>query len=321
MEKQRIGFIGLGNMGLGMASCLVKSGYKVVAYNRTGVKGAKLEALGASIAATPSEAVADADAVVLSLKDSHAVEAVLSGPDGVFSSLRVGGYLINTSTVSPAFARELAEKAAKAGYRALDACILGNPAHAFQGELRVMVGGNQTDFSAVEPILQTIGKEVSYLGASGLGATMKLVLNMLMGVQMQSLAEAVVFGEVSGLPREKILSLIARSGYSSPVMSFRCELMQRRAFQNVSFKLALMQKDMALVSATSQDLHVPLPVTECASAMLAEAMQEGLGDLDVAATLALMERRAGLEGYSWPTEDNDQRHADRSGQTFQEVRS
>src|SRR6185503_5348868 len=126
-------------------------------------------------------------------------------------------------------------------------------------------------FEAVKGILETIGKEVSYLGASGMGATMKLVLNMLMGVQMPALAEAVVFGERAGLPRAKILQMIASSGYSSPVMSFRCGMMGRRSFDQAAFKLALMRKDMMLVLEECQKLDVPIPVSETAYSMLTAA--------------------------------------------------
>jgi len=163
-----------------------------------------------------------------------------------------------------------------------------------------MVGADEADFREVEPILHAIGKEVVYLGPNGMGATMKLVLNMLMGVQMTALAEAVVFGEQAGLPRDKILQMIANSGYSSPMMSFRCGMMGRRSFQQAAFKLALMRKDMMLVLNECQNLGVPMPVSESAYAMLTAAQQRGLGDLDVAAILAFMEQISGLDRYPWP---------------------
>jgi len=149
--------------------------------------------------------------------------------------------------------------------------------------------------------LHTLGKEVTYLGGSGLGATMKLVLNMLMGIEMQALAEAVVFGERAGLSRDKILQMIAPSGYSSPVMRFKCGAMERRSFQQVDFKLALMRKDMMLVLKECQDLGVPMPVSESTYAMLTAAKQRGLGEVDCAAILAFMEEISGLKGkYPWP---------------------
>ncbi len=300
MAKQRIGFIGLGNMGLGMACRLAESGYDIAVYNRTRSKAEPVEELGARVADSPADAAAGADVLMLSLANQDAVRAVLFGEDGAVAVLPDAAYIVDMSTVSPDFARELAETAPRTGHRALDACVFGAPMHARSGELRVMVGADEADFGAVEEILQTIGKEVTYLGDSGNGATMKLVLNMLMGVQMPALAEAIVFGERAGLRREDILNMIAGSGYSSPVMTFRCGFIGRRAFENAAFRLSLMRKDMMLVLAESQGLSVPMPVAESAYATLTAAQQQGLGDLDVAAVVAFMERMAGMDDYPWP---------------------
>ncbi len=300
MGKQRIGFIGLGNMGAGMASRLAESGYELAVYNRTREKAAPVAELGARVADSPSDAAADADVLMLSLANQDAVREVLFGEDGALATLPKGAYIVDMSTIPPDFARELAQTAPESGHRALDACVYGAPMHARSGELRVMVGADEADFRATEEILEAIGKEVTYLGANGMGATMKLVLNMLMGVQMPALAEAIVFGERAGLRREDILKMIAGSGYSSPVMTFRCQLMGRRAFDNAAFRLSLMRKDMMLVLAESQGLDVPMPVAESAYSMLTAAQQQGLGDLDIAAILAFMERMAGMEDYPWP---------------------
>jgi 3-hydroxyisobutyrate dehydrogenase len=303
MDKQRIAFIGLGVMGGGMASRLVESGYDVAVYNRTRSKAEEVGKLGARVADSAADAAGEADVVMLSLADQNVVSKLVFDKGGVLETLHEGGYLVDMSTVPPDFARELATRAREAGYRALDACVLGNPFHARQGELRVMAGGDENDFRAVEPILEAVGKEVTYLGDSGMGATMKLVLNMLMGVQMPALAEAVVFGERAGLDRGKILEMISKSGYSSPVMSFRCAIMGQRNFELAAFKLGLMRKDMTLVLRESQKLSVPMPVSESAYAMLTAGQQQGLGDLDVAAILALQERMAGMDSYPWPGSD------------------
>src|SRR5687767_6977029 len=215
---QKLAYIGLGNMGGGMACRLAESGYDVTVYNRTRDKAAPVEELGGKVADSPAAAAAEADVVMLSLANQDIVSGMLFGDDGVFGSLREGGYVVDMSTVPPAFARELAGKAAEAGYHALDACVYGAPFHARSGDLRVMVGGEEADYKAVEEVLDTLGKQLTYLGPSGMGATMKLVVNMLMGVQMPALAEAVVFGERAGLPRKAILDMINGSGYSSPVM-------------------------------------------------------------------------------------------------------
>ena len=303
LSKEKIGFIGLGVMGAGMAARLAESGYELAVYNRTRSKADPVAELGARVADSPADAAREADVVMTSLADQNVVEQIVFGDNGVASTLRPGGYIVDMSTVPPPYARQLGERAVAAGHKALDACVLGAPFHARSGELRVMVGGDEADFAALNAIFETIGKEVTYLGGNGMGASMKLVLNMLMGVQMPALAEAVVFGERAGLPREKILDMIAKSGYSSPVMSFRCMLMAQRAFENPSFKLSLMRKDMMLVLDECKELNVPLPVSETAYSMLTAAKQQGLGELDVAAMLAFQERMSGLEGYPWPGSD------------------
>ena len=301
-DKQKLAYIGLGNMGLGMACRLAEAGYELAVYNRTREKAADAEELGARVADSPADAASGADVVMLSLANQGIVEAMLFGDDGVFGSLGEGGYVVDMSTIPPAFAREVAEKAKASGYRALDACVYGAPMHARSGELRVMVGGDEADYKAIESVLDVLGKQLAYLGPNGMGATMKLVVNMLMGVQMPALAEAVVFGERAGLPRDKILQMISGSGYSSPVMNFRCGMMERRQFENAAFRLSLMRKDMMLVLQESQELGVPLPVSESAYSMLTAAAQQGLGDLDVAAILAFQERLAGMEDYPWPVD-------------------
>jgi 3-hydroxyisobutyrate dehydrogenase len=297
---RKIAFIGLGVMGAGMASRLAENGYDITVYNRTRSKADEVGELGAKVADTPADAAKDADVVMISLADQNVVSKVVFDEDGIFETLGAGSYVLDMSTVTPEFARELNGKAREAGYRHLDTCVLGNPMHARQGELRVMAGGDEGDFKAVEPLLEAVGKEVTYLGEAGMGATMKLVLNMLMGVQMPALAEAVVFGERAGLDRKDILEMISKSGYSSPVMSFRCAIMEQRNFDFAAFKLGLMRKDMMLVLSESQKLEVPMPVSESAYAALTAAKQQGLGEKDVAAILAFQERMAGLEGYEWP---------------------
>lgn len=307
MEKYKIGFIGLGNMGGGMAARLAESGFEIAVYNRTRSKAEEVASLGARVADSPSDAARDADVVMLSLANMHVVETMLfgdgNGGDGVFGTLRDGGYVVDMSTVPPDFARGLAERAAGAGYRALDARVYGAPEHARSGELRFMVGGDEGDFEALQPVWEALGKETTYLGGPGMGATMKLVLNMLMGVQMPALAEAIVFGERAGLPRDKMFKMISGSGYSSPVMNFRCAIMARRAFDHDAFKLELMRKDMMLVLAESAGLGVPLPVSETAYSMLTAATQQGLGELDVAAILPFMERMAGITETPWPLDE------------------
>jgi 3-hydroxyisobutyrate dehydrogenase len=301
MATPKIAFIGLGAMGGGMASRLLATGSHVTVYNRTRSKGEDLATRGAVLADTPAEAATGAEVVFLSLATSEVVETLLFGPDGVVETLPKGALVADMSTVAPDFAVALRDRLAASSHRALDACVLGNASHAKNGELRFMIGGAAEDVATLRPVIEPLAKEVVHLGESGKGATAKLALNLLMGVEMQALAEAIVFGEKAGLDRPALISLIAASGYSAPVMKFKAGVMARRAFENPDFRLKLMRKDLGLVLAETQRLGVPMPATAASHDWLTNAKNQGLGEHDCASILAILEQAAGL-GYPWPGE-------------------
>lgn len=299
MGAPKIAFIGLGAMGGGMAARLLESGAHVTVFNRTRAKGADLAEKGAVLADTPAEAAAGAEIVFLSLATSEVVESLLFGENGVVETLPKSAIVADMSTVAPDFAVGLRDRLAQTGHRGLDACVLGNAQHAKDGELRFMIGGAAEDVEAIRPVIAHLAKEIVHLGESGKGATAKLALNLLMGVEMQALAEAVVFGEKAGLDRGTLIRLIAASGYSAPVMKFKAGVMARRAFENPDFRLKLMRKDLGLVLAETQRLGVPMPATAASHDWLTNAKNQGLGEHDCAALIALMEQASGLD-YPWP---------------------
>jgi 3-hydroxyisobutyrate dehydrogenase len=299
--ERKVGFIGLGAMGSGMVSRLLEAGQHVTVYNRTRSRGASLAEQGAVLAATPAEAAAGAEVVFLSLATSEVVESLLFGENGAVSGLPEGAIVADMSTVAPDFARSLAARLATTGHRVLDACVLGNAQHAAAGELRFMIGGAEEDVAALAPVIEPLSKDVVHLGPSGMGATAKLALNLLMGVQMQALTEAIVFGERAGLDRATLIRLIAASGYSSPMVKFKAGVMARRAFEKADFRLKLMRKDLGLVLAETARLGVPMPSTSVSYDWLTSALNKGLGEHDCAALLAFMEGVSGLD-YPWPGE-------------------
>jgi 3-hydroxyisobutyrate dehydrogenase len=291
MDIRRIGFLGLGAMGSGMAGRLARAGFEVSAYNRTAVPFAEP---GVQVADTPALAARDVDVLVLSLASSSAVESVLFGADGALTTAGAGTLIADTSTVSPDAARDLASRLASAGHRALDACVLGNAQHAASGELRFMIGGASSDVLALRPVLDVLAKDVIHVGDHGMGATAKIAMNLLMGVQLQAFAEAVVFGERAGLDRGELIRMITASGYSSPMMRFKGGVLARRAFDRADFRLSLMRKDMLLALAEGQRLGVPMPATSASYDVLTAAVNAGLGELDCAAILVEVERSSGM---------------------------
>ncbi|MFI1395508.1 NAD(P)-binding domain-containing protein [Streptomyces sp. NPDC020681] len=277
-ETDRIAFIGLGNMGAGMAHSLIDAGNALTVYNRTAAKTEPLAEAGATVAANAAEAAAGRSVVVLSLSDEPAVEDVLFGQ--IVPVLAPGAIVVDTSTVSPAYAKESAARLSAAGLRRVEACVVGNPFQAREGKLRVYTSGNQDDIDEVHALLHTIGSEVVHLGEPGTAATIKLIFNLLLGAQVASLAEAVAYGIEAGLDRDRLLGAIAGSGFSSVVMRFRAELMRKSSYEPAFFRSTLMEKDLRLAIDDAGLAGVRLPVLDTVRASFAAAVAAGDGDKD-----------------------------------------
>ncbi|GAA2150500.1 NAD(P)-dependent oxidoreductase [Kitasatospora kazusensis] len=280
MSQTRLAFIGLGSMGGGMAHRLLRSGFELTVHNRTAARAEPLAAEGAVVAGSPALAAAGVRTVLLSLSDEAAVEQVLFGE--LVPVLEPGSTVVDTSTVSPGYAREAAARLAAAGLRRVEACVVGNPLQAREGQLRVFAAGDEQDIEAVRPVLEAIGSELVLFGAPGAAATAKLILNLLLGAQVASLAEAVTYGERAGLDRDQLLATIAGSGFSSQVMRFRAELMRKGSYRPAFFRAALMEKDLRLAVADAEAVRVAMPVLDTVRAAFAGVVEAGDGDQDAA---------------------------------------
>lgn len=267
-------------MGAGMAHSLLDAGFDVTVHNRTASRAAPLAEAGAHVATSAAGAAADRDTVVLSLSDEAAVDEVLFGQ--VLPVLRPGATVVDTSTVSPRYARDSARRLGAAGVRRVEACVVGNPLQARQGALRVFAAGEEQDIEAVRDLLEAIGTEVVTVGAPGTAATVKLVLNLLLGAQVAALAEAVAYGVRAGLDRDQLLASVAGSGFSSAVLRFRAELMRKDSYEPAFFRSALMAKDLRLAVSDGADLGVPMPVLETVRGRFEDVVRAGDGDKDAA---------------------------------------
>lgn len=259
-----VAVIGLGTMGSGMAHRLTDQGATVRAYNRT--PGPVVTA------ATPADAARGADLVLVSVADDDALRAVLTGPDGVFAA--APPLVVNATTVAPATVREL-------GGPLVDAGVLGNGQHARDGLLRWYVGGPDSLVRQAQPVLAALGQQVRHVGALGDGMALKLVMNLVMGVEMQVLAEAVALGGAAGLDRQLVLDTITGSGFAAPVMRFKAARMAGRDYERPDFRLRHMAKDLAL--AVAQAGGTDLPMTAASAVSHAAAVGRGLGEQDCAA--------------------------------------
>jgi 3-hydroxyisobutyrate dehydrogenase-like beta-hydroxyacid dehydrogenase len=284
----RIAAVGLGNMGAGMALRLLDAGHPLVVHNRTVERARPLVDAGATLAATAADAVRSADLVLLSLADEAAVEQVLFGE--LVGALPSGAVVVDTSTVSPAYARQAARRLGEAGFRRVEACVIGNPLQARDGELRIVTAGDWADVDAVEPVLQKLAQEVTYLGEPGMAATMKLVLNLLLGAQVASFAEAISYGERAGLDRDAMLAAITRNnGFSSRVMLFRARFFAQRDYLPAAFRARLLEKDLRLAIDEAAALGLSLPVIERTAEQFHRVVASGLGDQDAAVILELQD--------------------------------
>ncbi len=291
-DQVKLGFIGLGNMGSRIAQRLLDHGYPLVAYD-TNIAKAEAVAGGRGFAARNILGLTRTVDVILScLTNDEAVQSVYAGPEGVFAQARPGTIVLEMSTISPESSRELHRLGTKSGIDVLDVAISGSTPAAEQGILTLLAGGNKELFYAAEPIFQAIAKQYFLLGGPGSGTAMKLVVNTLLGVGMQAIAEAVVLGEKAGLDRETLLGVLSKTAVVAPAHVGK---LARVAINDYSpqFPLSLMNKDFGLILRAAAKTNVSMPVTEAAFRVNSEELAAG-GDQDFSAVLRRMEEVAGI---------------------------
>ncbi len=279
--KPAIGFIGLGLMGRPMAACLLKAGYALTVWNRTASRGDALVAQGAQRGATPREAAARSDIVFTIVSDPPALEAVLWGETGALAGLRRGSVLIDSSTVSPALARRIATAVEPLGAQFLDAPVTGGTWGAEKGELVFMVGGQAETLKRVEPVLSAMGKRWFHLGPAGAGQTIKLAMNLMLGLQVYAFAEALALVRSAGIPGESLLEVLQSSMGRSGVLDIKAPMMLKGEYPP-SFPLRLMHKDFNLALELAQQLGVALPAAAAARETYSAVDAAAKQDLDFA---------------------------------------
>jgi 3-hydroxyisobutyrate dehydrogenase-like beta-hydroxyacid dehydrogenase len=277
--------IGLGGMGAGMVQCLRAAGFSLVIFNRTAAKAERLASEGARVARSSAEAVRAARIVVLSLSDEVAVEQVLFGE--LAAELRHGALVVDTSTVSPAYSASATARLARRGARRVEACVLGNPRMAQSGNLRIFTAGQPRDADEARPVLSALAQEIRHIGPAGAACALKLAFNLVLGNQVAALAEALFLTDGVGLDRDLLLTTLASSGFSSPTLAFRAELIRARRYDPPAFRSALMEKDLRLAVGEAAAHGFALPVTAAAASRFADAVRVGDGDKDAAVVAEL----------------------------------
>jgi 3-hydroxyisobutyrate dehydrogenase len=295
----RIGFIGVGTMGLPMAVNLVKKGFAVTAYdlNAQAVKAAV--AAGMTAAASAAEAVAGADIVVTMLPSSPHVESVYGGDGGIINAARKGTLCIDMSTVDPAASRRVAATAAGRGLRFVDAPVSGGTPRAIDGTLAIMVGASGEDFQAALPALQAMGANVIHVGPVGSGEVAKLCNNLIAGVTAVAVSEAFRIAEGFGVDAKTVTEVIAKSSGNTWVMENMHPvpgLVARAASSNdyaPGFMTDLMCKDVGLAVDAARNLRIPLFVAPAAQQVYRLASSHGLARKDFTSVYSFLKPSAG----------------------------
>jgi len=294
--KPGIGFIGMGHMGSHMAQRLLDAGYQLTVYDRTKEKTKALRQRGAQMAETPKDLAATCQVVMICVTDDEAQYNVMFGPDGMLTDIHVGSVIIDLSTVSPDASRRLSQAAQEKQVSMIDAAVSGSVPQVDQGSLVIFVGGEHKTYEQCKPLLDVLGTNSFYMGASGMGTTMKLVVNTLLGLGMQALAEAIALGEKAGVEKGLLLDVLGQTAVLTPGQKSKLDNVRREQYPT-NFALSLMHKDFSLVLSQAYDVSVSMPATAAAQQMYTAAMAKGR-DADFSLMIQFMEELAGLSTIS-----------------------
>jgi 3-hydroxyisobutyrate dehydrogenase-like beta-hydroxyacid dehydrogenase len=295
-ENSTLGFAGVGYMGRPIARRLLESGFKLTAYDRDQSKVEELIQYGGKVALSVSELSSNCNVVLSCLPSDEAVLDIYRGPDGVFASARPGSRVIDLSTVYPETSQELSKRGSERGLDVLDVTMSGSSPAAENGLLTLFGGGNKDCFESAESIFRVIAKRYFYLGPSGSGATMKLVVNTLLGIGMQAIAEAVALGEKAGLDRNRLLDVLSQTAVVAPAHMGKLQRAMKSDY-SPQFPIRLMNKDFGLILELAATLGAQMPAAGAAFEINARQSDEG-AEQDFSAVILQMEKRARLGSNS-----------------------
>jgi 2-hydroxymethylglutarate dehydrogenase len=291
----RVGFIGIGAMGKPMAANILNAGFGLVVYDVSADAVKELASLGAGSAATPQELAQLVDVVITMLPNGASVEQVLLGKQGIFAGARAGFAIIDMSSVSPGFTRKMAKLAEEREIGYLDAPVSGGVKGATEGTLTIMLGGTAELFSRYRPLLEVMGKKIYHVGEVGAGDSVKIVNNLLLGINMTAAAEAFALGTKLGLDPQVLFDVISVSSGNSYALTAKIpNFIFKRNFAP-GFAVDLQYKDLELATQTAKELKVPLMLTNIAQQVFEQARAKGLGREDISSVIKLLEEMLAIE--------------------------
>ena len=289
-----ISYLGLGTMGSGMASNLLKAGYQLTVWNRSIEKCKPFARKGARVADTPADAARDVDLVIYMLSNDQAVEEVVFGAKGILAGIKEGQIAMDMSTVLPAMSLREQEAYAKRGVDFLDAPVFGSKQEAADAKLWIMAAGNKAIFEKVKPVLAKLGQTVHYFGKNGNATSMKLVGNLIVALELEALAEGLVLAQKAGLDLKTVMEVVKFADFRSPLLVSNGENILKRDF-STSFALKLMLKDASLIERFGTSLKSPIPALRVVEKNLASAVDLGFGKENASALIKALEKEAGVQ--------------------------
>ena len=296
--KKKIGFIGVGKMGGGMASILLKNGYPLVVYDISDEAANAIVKLGADKANSPKEVAERSNVVISSLPGSQEVEEVYLGENGVLEGAKEGTTIIEVSTINPITTRKVAREALKKGVKMIDSPVSGSPKMAAEGTLTVLVGGDKDTFHECEDILHVFGKTVHYVGDIGSGHTVKLVNNIMSAGNVIVAAEAFILGVKAGVDPDRLYRVLSTCRGTSVHFEVRFKEKVLRGDFKPSFTTNYARKDAGFALELAKELKVPLPMASLALQLYTAASASGMGEEDFVSVIKLFEEYAGVKARS-----------------------
>jgi 3-hydroxyisobutyrate dehydrogenase-like beta-hydroxyacid dehydrogenase len=290
----KLGFVGLGVMGGGVARRLLAAGHELHGWNRTTEKAAPLVAEGLVLEESPRAVAGQAEVVFTMVTNVPALRAVAEGGDGIIAGLGPGKVWVDMTTAAPAVSRELAERVRETGADMVDAPVSGSVSTLEEGRLSIMVGGNEETFRRVEPILLDIGPKVTRVGENGQALLLKIAINLSLHVQMVAFCEGLLLAEKDGIDREVALDVMLGSVIASPMLKYRAPFILEMP-DEAWFNVNMMQKDMLLALEAGRQLDVPMPTTAITNELLTTARAMGLEHNDFAVVYEVLAEMAGLK--------------------------
>lgn len=291
-----IGFIGLGNMGLPIATNLVKAGYKLRVYNRTAEKAQPLIAQGAELGNNPSDVVEPGGIVVTMLANDKALEEVVLGENGILNKLGTGGIHLSMSTISPTTAEKIAKEHEQRGSDYVTACVFGRPDAAAAAKLWVCTSGNSAAKQRVRPLLDVVGQGVYDFGEKVTAANVvKIAGNFLIVSAIEAIAEALTLAEKNGIDRTQVVEMFGQTLFACPVYQNYGRIIAQQQYEPAGFKLSLGLKDVTLALQTAKESQMPMPFASLVHDRLLAAVAKGRGDIDWTGLALGMSEDAGLK--------------------------